>query len=360
MVTEVAARKALPDVSKVAFGHEFSDHMLKIEWCAEEGWKAPEITPHGPLMLDPAVSSLHYALQGFEGMKAYKDHDGNVRMFRPDMNMKRLNTTAAKMSLPSVNGDQFVACIKELLKLDSRWVPAEKGYSLYLRPTIISTEPTLGVSVPTKALLYVITSPVGPYFKSGFKAVDLLADSTYVRAWPGGTGDVKCGGNYGCTIEPAKGAAEKGCAQLIWLFGPDENVTEVGAMNLFFMWKSKDGSTTELVTAPLDGTILPGVTRDSVIQLAKEDPNITVREEAYTIHDVVEAIRDGRMVEAFGAGTAALICPVKGIKYKDNYYAIPLDPADSTSEAGAFSQAMQSKITSIQYGETDHPWSIVV
>eukprot|EP00300_Choanocystis_sp_HF-7_P022126 c21270_g1_i1.p1 GENE.c21270_g1_i1~~c21270_g1_i1.p1 ORF type:complete len:385 (+),score=66.07 c21270_g1_i1:35-1189(+) len=340
------------------FGHVFSDHMLTIEWSKKHGWAAPHIRPHGPLSIDPAASSLHYALEGFEGMKAYKDKESHVRLFRPDMNMRRLNTTAAKLSLPTVNGEGLQECIAELIRLDQSWVPAKRDYSLYIRPTLISTQPTLGVSAPNHALLFVLTCPVGPYYPAGFKAVNLLADERFVRAWPGGTGAVKCGGNYGLTIAPQALAMSHGFDQLLWLFGPEHNVTEVGTMNQFFFWYDESGQK-ELITCPLDGTILPGVTRDSILAITRGWGEFKVTERPYTIHEVIKAVNEGRMIESFGAGTAALVCPVRTITFRDKTYNIPLDP-NSNVDAGPLTQRLLKTVMDIQYGVVEHPWSVVI
>ncbi len=344
---------------KLKFGHTFSDHMFEIDWSATKGWSTPTIRPHGPLTIDPAASSLHYALQGFEGMKAYIDKSGDIRLFRPEMNMNRINSTAKRLLLPQIDPDQALLCLKELVRLDKSWIPNKRGYSLYIRPTIISTTPFLGVAPPTEAKFYIITSPVGPYYPTGFAPIKLLADPKFVRAWPGGTGAVKCGGNYAMSIGPAREAAEKGYSQLLWLFGEDHQVTEVGTMNQFWLWRSAVDGEKELVTAPLDGTILPGVTRDSVIRLAKSW-GVRVREEHYTMKEVISAIEDGRMIEAFGSGTAAVVSPVNGVGFLGKDYEIPLSPTNPAQQAGDFTKKVADTLESIQYGDVPHEWSVVV
>lgn len=317
------------------------------------------IRPHGPLSIDPAASSLHYGLQGFEGMKAYIDASGNIRLFRPDMNMKRIKTTAKRLLLPQIDEEQALLCLNELLRIDKDWIPNKRGYSLYLRPTIISTTPFLGVAPPTDAKFYIIASPVGPYYPTGFAPVKLLADPKYVRAWPGGTGNIKCGGNYAMSIGPAQEAAQKGYQQLLWLFGEDHQCTEVGTMNQFWYWVSPVDGEKELVTAPLDGTILPGVTRDSIIRLAKSW-GIRVREEHYTINDVLSAIKDGRMIEAFGSGTAAIVSPVSAVGYEGVDHQIPLSPNNPAQQAGDLTKKIADTLMDIQYGTVPHEWSVVV
>jgi branched-chain amino acid aminotransferase len=351
--------KIQPKKENLKFGAATSDHMLEIDWTHDYGWNAPRIIPYQPLQLDPAASSLHYALQGFEGMKAYIDDKGNMRMFRPDMNMKRLNNTARRLYLPEFDSEQFLKCIEELLKIERNWIPEGKGYSLYIRPTIISTHPFLGVQPALRAKLYVICSPVGPYFPTGFAPVKLYADPHYARAWPGGTGDAKVGANYAMGILPAMQAAKKGFQQILWLSGPERYVTEVGTMNQFFFWVNKDGER-ELITAPLDGTILPGVTRDSILQLTREWKEFKVTERKYTIDEVIAAAEEGRLLEGFGAGTAAIVSPVNGFNWNGKDYAVPLDKNDPSAKAGPLAKKITETIMDIQYGKISHPWSHIV
>lgn len=332
--------------------------MLEVDYTPEAGWGTPRIVPHGPLSIDPAASSLHYALQCFEGMKAYRDEKDNIRLFRPEMNFARMNSSADRLLLPRIDEQGALKCLEELLKLDKSWIPNKFGYSLYLRPTLISTTPILGVAPPTHAKFYIISSPVGPYYPTGFAPVRLLADPQYIRAWPGGTGAIKCGGNYAIGIGPQREAAKRGYQQLLWLFGEEEYVTEVGTMNQFWFWKNEQGQD-ELLTAPLDGTILPGVTRDSVIRLAKSW-GIPVNERPYKLQEILTAIDQGRLIEAFGSGTAAIVSPVNALGYKGQDYDIPLNPADPTAKAGVLTQKMMDSIQGIQYGRVEHEWSRLV
>jgi len=335
--------------------------MLSIEWTASEGWLTPRITPYANLSLDPATCVLHYAFTCFEGMKAYKDRSGAVRLFRPDRNMARLNRSASRIALPSFSGPEFQKLIAEFCKLEERFIPSEKGYTLYLRPTMIGTQRTLGVGPPGSALLYLIASPVGPYYPSGFKAVSLEATSSVVRAWPGGVGNAKLGANYAPCVVPQMDAATRGFHQNLWLFAEEgeEYVTEVGTMNLFCAMQNKQGEK-ELVTAPLDGTILEGVTRDSVLELARErlsGEGWKVSERKYTMREVKEAADDGRLLEVFGAGTAAVVSPVRSISWNGQLIKCGL-PDDQ--EAGELAQRMKDWIEGIQYGEEEHPWSVKV
>ncbi|KAJ3194145.1 hypothetical protein HK101_003392 [Irineochytrium annulatum] len=356
--TIASTKKSIPANKDLVFGQTFADHMLSVEWRSTKGWSAPRIHPYEKICLDPSATVFHYAIECFEGLKAYKDKNGKIRMFRPDMNMARLANSCKRLTLPAFNKEEFLACIKQLLKTDERWIPSERGYSLYIRPTAIATQESLGVGPSSKALLFVITCPVGPYYKTGFSAVSLSATSNYVRAWPGGTGDAKIGANYAPGIRPQIEVAKKGYQQNLWIFGKEDYITEVGTMNLFVLWKTPEGKT-ELVTPPLDGTILPGVTRDSVIQLAKEWGQ-SVSERPVSMKEITKAVEEGRMLEMFGSGTAAIVSPIKNILYKGKDWAIPLDPKDKSSQAGPFTKKLADTIMGIQYGEIPHKWSVIV
>lgn len=334
--------------------------MLSLEWTAEKGWLAPRITPYQNLSLDPASSVLHYAFTAFEGMKAYKDKDGKTRLFRPTKNMARFNKSTARIALPNFDQTAMINLIAKFAALEERFIPDARGYSLYLRPTMIGTQRTLGVGPPGSALLYVIASPVGPYYPTGFKAISLEATDYAVRAWPGGVGDKKLGANYAPCIVPQMEAAKRGFHQNLWLFGEEEFVTEVGTMNMFVVLKDKKTGQTELVTAPLDGTILEGVTRDSVLSLAREklEPEgWKISERKYTMYELAEASTEGRLLEAFGAGTAAVVSPVRNISWKGNLVdcGLKLD-----QEAGTTTQKMKDWIEARQYGDDEHEWSYVV
>ena len=250
--------KQMPENKDLVFGATMSDHMFSVDWNVQKGWNSPQVEPFKNFSIHPASTCLHYALECFEGMKAYKDDQGNVRLFRPDMNMKRLQNSAKRLALPSFDQAELLKCLEEFVRIESNWVPQERGFSLYLRPTMIGTQASLGVGKCDDAKLFVIASPCGPYYPKGFKAVNLLADPKYCRAFPGGVGNTKCGGNYAPGIEPQLDALKDGYDQLLWLYGPDHEITEVGTMNLFTRWINEDGRE-ELITAPLDGTILPGM-----------------------------------------------------------------------------------------------------
>ncbi|XP_065176969.1 branched-chain-amino-acid aminotransferase-like [Sycon ciliatum] len=350
-------RKSTPPTEaeqpNVRFGHTFSDHMLQVAWNSADGWGSPQIVPYGNLSLSPAAPALHYAVECFEGMKAYRGADGKIRMFRPLENMKRMNNSCRVSRLPEFNGEEVATCIKELLRVDRDWIPSAPDCSLYIRPSVIGTEPHLGVNASGEALLYVITCPVGPYFKDGgFKPVRLLADPKYVRAWPGGHGASKLGSNYGPTISPQKEAEARDCSQVLWLFGPEQNITEVGTMNMFMFWVNKAGEK-ELVTPPLNGLILPGVTRASLLALAQSWGECKVTERDFTMKDIVEAKAENRLIEMFGAGTACVVSPVGSILYEDKIIEIP------TMDTGAhIARKCHKSLTDIQYGRVKHEWSV--
>lgn len=357
--TDLAAWQKRPLKEDLVFGTTFSDHMLMIEWNQDTNWGDPKILPYQDLKLSPAASCLHYGLECFEGLKAYKSsEDQSLRLFRPDMNMKRLKASMDRFDMPGsdFNPDELIQCISELVRLDHKWIPEGEGYSLYIRPTVIATHRFLGLAPPQSLLLYVICCPVGPYYKTGFRPVRLTADTNYVRAWPGGTGSAKVGGNYAPTMKPQAEAAELGYSQVLWLFGPNDEITEVGAMNIFFCLRNKSTGQLELITPPLDrGDILPGVTRDSILKLAREwNEDISVQERWLTMGELQEAAQDGRLVEAFGAGTAAVVTPISCIRYKGQEISIPT--------TGKMAQRIWDQLTGIQYGKISGPpgWSVIL
>ncbi|KAF9560206.1 branched-chain amino acid aminotransferase II [Agrocybe pediades] len=358
--------KSLPPSSQLKFGHTFSDHMLTIPWTQESGWGTPQIQPYGPLSLEPSCTVLHYAQTIFEGMKAYKDPEGKIRMFRPDMNMKRMNTSAHRIALPQFDGTALFELIKELVRLDKNWIPTEPGHSLYVRPTLIGTQKAIGVGPPNEALLFVILSPAGPYYPEGFKPIALYGTTEFVRAAPGGTGAFKLGVNYAPGILPQKFAAKQGYAQNLWLHGPEHYLTEVGTMNLFIAFH-KEGGGIELATPPLDGMILPGVTRDSVLTLAREHAagvrpipglpkDLTVSERPVTMAEVKEASLTGKLAELFGAGTAAVISPVDRIGYQGEDVHIPT----GKDGMGPVSRHIWTELIGRQTGAIPSDWSVVI
>lgn len=362
-ITKTTSPKPITPSEELIFGRSFTDHMMSLEWTATDGWLPPRITPYQNLSLDPATCVLHYAFEAFEGMKAYKDRNGDVRLFRPDKNMARMNKSAARIALPTFDGEAVIELLKKFIKLEERFIPSQKGYSLYIRPNIIGTQRTLGVGPPGSAMLYVIASPVGPYYPTGFKAVSLEATDYAVRAWPGGVGASKLGANYAPCIVPQMQAATRGFHQNLWLFkdidpetGKEEDfVTEVGTMNLFAAIVNKDGQK-ELMTAPLDGTILEGVVRDSVLTLARErlaPQGWKISERRFPMRELVEAANEGRMLEVFGSGTAATVSPVRVISYQGELVNCGLP---DNEEVGPIALQMKDWLDGIQYGDEEHPW----
>lgn len=306
------------------FGVLPTPHMLHIDYDQATGWGKPYIEEFKNLSIPAASSALHYGLQCFEGMKAYyqKEQD-RICMYRPDMNAKRFQRSSKSIAL---DGDfdqaELVECIRQLVNLDRDWVPQNDKGSLYIRPTHIAWNSGLGVAAPDKSKIFVMLTPVGPYFKTGFNPVDLLADPKFIRAWPGGTGSAKCGGNYGPTI-PVQTVAmqESGCSQCLWLFNDGQDdpiITEVGAMNFMMVWHRPEDGKLELVTPPLDDpigsramdVILPGVTRDSILELAKSWGEFEVTERTIRWSELKQAHKDNRIVECFGCGTAVVVCPI--------------------------------------------------
>ncbi|KAM9845825.1 branched-chain-amino-acid aminotransferase, cytosolic-like [Aulostomus maculatus] len=312
--------KTKPHVS--AFGTVFTDHMLTIEWSETDGWQAPLLHPFRNLSLHPACSSLHYGVQLFEGLKVYRGYDNRLRLFRPMLNMSRMLKSAQRACLPTFDLSELLECIRRLVETDQDWVPDTDSASVYIRPTLISTEPSLGVKKPGRALLYVILCQVGPYFSTGANDLSLWADPKYIRAWKGGTGDCKMGGNYGCSLLAQYEAADYGCQQVLWLYGDDHQITEAGTMNIFLHWINEDGEE-ELATPPLDGVILPGVTRQSILELARTWGEFKVSERYLTMAQLCQALRQQRVSELFGSGTACMICPVGNIVYQGENLRIP-------------------------------------
>jgi len=347
-------KKAKIPEKDLKFGQTFSDHMLLIEWNKDKGWDKARIAPYQKLSLEPSAQVFHYGIECLEGMKAFMDKNGKVRMFRPTDNMERFWVSAERLALPTFDKKELLECIKKLVLIDKDWIPSKINYSLYIRPTMISTSRNLGVSPPTSALLYVILSPVGPYYSTGFKPVSLHVSDDYIRAWPGGTGRYKLGCNYAPTIKAQLESEKKGHNQVLWTV--NGQISEVGSMNFFLFWKNKKGEK-ELITPPLtDGIVLPGVIRQCILDLSRKWKQYKVKEENFTIQDLISAAKENRILEAFGSGTAAVISPVKGIEYRDQYYDIPIP----NGTAGELAQKLWDSIIDIQYGNSESDWSVVI
>lgn len=342
---EPAKRRPKPaDESKLVFGKAFSDHMFIVNYRKGEGWHDARIVPYQGLNLDPAAMVLHYGQGIFEGLKAYRCPSGKINLFRPEQNCQRLNRSAKRMCMPEIDVEFQLEAINALLKLDMDWIPHSVGSSLYIRPTMIASEPALGVRPASEYLYYIITGPVGAYYPEGFNPVKIYVCDEFVRAVRGGVGESKTMANYAASLYAQEMAKKRGFTQVLWLDAVDRRyVEEVGTMNIFFRIDD------ELVTPPLNGSILPGVTRDSVIALARHW-DIKVNESPISIEDVISAIQSGKMKEIFGTGTAAVISPVGEICYKDQNYRI------QDGRVGEWSQKLYDEIVAIQYGVKDDPF----
>jgi len=334
-------------MSGVVFGTVFSDHMFCMDWEDGKGWHNAEIKPYAPLILEPSSMVLHYAQMAFEGLKAYRTDSGEHVLFRPRENFKRMNRTAQRMCLPELDVEEVLSALKQILRLDSGWVPHESGTSLYIRPTLVATEEAIGLKVSSKYLFFIILSPVGPYFSQGFNPVKIMVSDKYVRAVPGGVGFAKTGGNYAASNLAEKEAKELGYTQVLWLDAVERRyIEEVGAMNIIFVIND------EIVTPQLTGSILPGITRMSVLELGKHW-GLKVTERRISIDEVLNGLKDGSVTEVFGAGTAAVISPVGVLSYKEEEYQV------GNGETGPFANRFYEHLTGIQYGKEADPFGWV-
>jgi branched-chain amino acid aminotransferase len=335
-----AAKSRLGDVDMehLGFGEVFSDHMLSVEY-KDGQWDQPEILPYGPIELYPSVCSLHYGQVIFEGLKAFYGENGEIHIFRPEKYHERMHGSCKRLCIPQISLPVFLEGLKELISLDRGWVPRKRGFSLYIRPFIFATENFLGVKVSETYRFLIITGPVGAYYKEGINPVKLITPGGYVRASKGGLGAAKTPANYAATLFPAEEAKKKGFTQVLWLDGIEQKyVEEVGTMNLFFLIGD------ELITPPLEGTILPGVTRDSVLHLAR-DWGIRASERRLSMEEILTASRKGSLQEVFGSGTAAVISPVGEIHHEGQKIVI------HDNRIGPLAQRLYDEITGIQYGE---------
>lgn len=332
------------------FGTRFTDHMVSIDWSEDKGWHDAQVLPYGPIPLDPAASVLHYAQEIFEGLKAYRHPDGSMALFRPDANARRFNASAKRLAMPELPEDLFVEAIRQLVRADKDWFPTVEGGSLYLRPFMIATEAFLGVRPAKQYKFLVIASPAGNYFKSGAPAVSIWV-SDYTRAAPGGTGAAKCGGNYAASLVPTAEAFAQGHDQVLFLDAAEHKwIEELGGMNLFFVFA--DGS---LITPPLTGTILPGITRDSLLTLAREE-GLNVREERYSLDQWRADAASGQLVEVFACGTAAVVTPVGKVADRNGDFTI------GSGGPGQLTGKLKARLTAIQRGEApdSHGWVSVL
>ncbi len=331
------------------FGNHFTDHMFLAEWTPESGWTDARVVPYGPLSLDPATAVLHYAQEIFEGLKAYAHGDGSIALFRPEANAERMRRSSRRLALPELPEEWFLGSIRDLIEADRAWVPHGEERSLYIRPFMFASEVFLGVRPAHHVTYSVIASPAGAYFPGGVKPVSIWLSTEYGRAGAGGTGAAKCGGNYASSLLPQQEAVENGCAQVAFLDSSEHRwVEELGGMNLYFV--HSDGS---VVTPSLSGSILEGITRDSVLTLAR-DLGHDVVERRVSIDEWRDGWADGTIAEVFACGTAAVITPIASLKWDGGEVTGPGDPA----EAGKVTMDIRSALVDIQYGRAEdrHGW----
>lgn len=349
-ITRTEQKKEKPASDKLGFGVHFTDHMFTMDYTEGKGWHDPQIVPYSPLTLDPAAMVFHYGQAVFEGLKAYRNQEGKVLLFRPDQNFKRMNRSLERMSMPLIDEEFMVEALKQLVAEDKEWIPTESGQSLYIRPFVIATEPCFGVRASYTYKLVIVLSPVGAYYAGGMKPVKIYVENNYVRAVRGGTGNAKVAGNYAGSLKAQVEAKEKGYEQVLWLDGVENKyIEEVGSMNVFFKVKG------EVWSPALNGSILEGITRDSTIQLLK-DWGIPVVEKRISMEDLHTAYVNGELEEAFGTGTAAVISPVGDLNWNGHQMII------NGEKTGELTTRLYDEMTGIQYGEREDKfgWSVEV
>ena len=345
-VEPLAESDLKPFPETLTFGKYFTNRMFSQRYSPDRGWHDGCIGPYRPLVLDPSTAVFHYAQEFFEGLKAYRRPDGNINLFRPWENMARFNRSAKRLAMPEVDPEEHLEALIQLIALEHEWVPRQAEASLYIRPTMIATEASLGVHASHEYLHFIILSPVGPYFNSGFTPVAVYICRDYVRAAPGGTGHVKAGGNYAASLLVADEVGRKGYQQVLWLDAVEHrHVEEVGAMNIAFVYEGK-----HIATPALSGSILPGITRDSVLKLAP-DLGYTVSEERIDVNKALDDLRAGRISEVFAMGTAAVIAPVGKFGHEDGELIV------NNFEPGPVSRRLFKALTDIQYGRAPDPYS---
>lgn len=335
---------------KLGFGKVFTDHMFVMNYTKGKGWHDPRVVPYADITISPASMVFHYGQEMFEGLKAYRGEDGKNYLFRPDMNGKRTNDSNDRLCIPQLPVEDFVEAVKAVVKVDADWIPTEPGTSLYIRPFIIATEAFLGVDVSETFLFMIILSPSGAYYEGGLEPVGIWIEDDYVRAVRGGMGFAKTGGNYAASLAAQVKAHEDGYSQVLWLDGVERKyIEEVGAMNIFF---KIDGT---VVTPMLNGSILPGITRNSVLELCR-NWGIPTEERRISVDELLEAQKNGKLEEVFGTGTAAVISPVGKLRYKDDVMVI------GNGDIGTLSQKLYDTVTGIQLGKLDDPfgWRVEV
>lgn len=336
-------------LAEPGFGKYFTDHMVLIDWEAGRGWHDARVIPYGPFSMDPATMLLHYGQEIFEGLKAYEQPDGSVAAFRPDANAARFNRSAKRMALPELPEELFLESLQQLVSADRGWVPTAPDTSLYLRPFMFASEVAIGVHPASRVTYALIASPAGMYFEQGGTGVTVWLSTDYVRAAPGGTGEAKTAGNYAASLLAQVEAIEKGCAQVVWLDAVERRwVEEMGTNNLCFVFGSEEDGNVEIVTPPLNGSLLPGITRDSLITLGR-DLDFTVTERPISTDEWAKAAKSGEMTEVFGCGTAAVVTPVAAVKSTDDEFTI----GDGTP--GSVTLKLRETLVGIQQGAGDDP-----
>ena len=329
---------------KLPFGHIFTDHMFIMNYTEGKGWHDARIVPYQNISLSPASMVFHYGQEMFEGLKAYKGADGNAYLFRPDMNAKRANVSNDRLCIPNIPEDDFVEAIKTLVDIEKDWIPSDPGTSLYIRPFVIATDDFLGVAPSKTYLFMIILSPSGAYYASGLKPVGIWIEDEYVRAVRGGIGYAKTGGNYAASLIAQNKAHDSGYSQVLWLDGVERKyIEEVGAMNIFFKINGK------VVTPMLTGSILPGITRNSVLHLCNQW-GLPTEERRISVDELITAFKNGEVEEIFGTGTAAVISPVGKLRYKDEIFTV------NDNQIGELTQKLYDTITGIQTGKLDDPY----
>jgi len=332
--------KQKPDFSNLGFGKYFTDHMFVADYTPEKGWHNAKIVPFDYIPIHPASTVLHYGAEIFEGMKAYKTADG-YQMFRPYENAKRMNASAERLCLPTIDEDLFVKGIETLINIDYEWIPDSVGTSLYIRPFMFGNDESLGVHAVNNAKFVVILSPVGSYYKEGLSPVKIIIENQDVRAVRGGTGYAKCGGNYAASLRAGKRASLKGYSQVLWLDGVERKyIEEVGAMNVMFKINGK------IVTPKLTGSVLPGITRKSCIEILREW-GYEVEERLLSVDELIKAAEDGTLEEAWGTGTAAVVSPIGHLFFEDTDHVV------SNNQIGALTQKLYDELTGIQWGNKE-------
>ncbi len=347
-INKVAQGKEKPDQKNLHFGKYFTDHMFLLNYETGKGWYDPRIVPYGPLQMDPSCMVFHYAQEVFEGMKAYRTPDGGVQLFRPYDNARRMNDSCERLCIPPVPEDLFVEAVKTLVSVDADWVPTEPETSLYIRPFIIATDESLGVHASHTYLFCVICSPVGAYYAEGINPVKIYVESEDVRAVKGGTGYTKCGGNYAASIRAGERAEKGGYAQVLWLDGVERKyIEEVGSMNVLFKIDGK------VVTPKLTGSVLPGITRRSCLELLRAW-GYEVEERLISAEELFAAAEAGKLEEAWGSGTAAVISPVGEMGWEDKKVVI------NGGKIGPLTQKLYDTLTGIQWGKAEDPYNWTV